>query len=87
MDDYTSLACRSESQPGYLQTGQSNDLIEVSRGDLTPSRTRMHSMRMTTMQRIVWVLICACLAAILYVAFRGYLTPALLIDFANGMLC
>jgi hypothetical protein len=47
----------------------------------------MHSMRMTTLQRIVWVLICACLAAILYVAFRGYLTPALLIDFANGMLC
>ncbi len=44
-------------------------------------------MRMTTLQRIVWMLICAFLAAILYVAFRGYLTPALLIDFANGMLC
>lgn len=44
-------------------------------------------MRMTTVQRILWMLICAVLAAILYIAFRGYLTPALLIDFANSMLC
>jgi hypothetical protein len=44
-------------------------------------------MRTTTLQRIVWMLVCACVAAILYFAFRGYLHPAMLIDFANGMLC
>lgn len=44
-------------------------------------------MRMTTVQRIVWLLACAAFAALLYVAFRGYLAPGMLLDFANRLLC
>ena len=42
---------------------------------------------MTTLQRILWLIVSAALAALLYVAFRGYMAPGLLIDFANGLLC
>jgi len=42
---------------------------------------------MTTPQRIVWLILSACLALLLYLAFRGYLAPALLLDFANSLLC
>jgi len=38
-------------------------------------------------QKIVWMIVMAGLAGLLYIAFRGYLTPALLIDFANSLLC
>lgn len=42
---------------------------------------------MATTQKIVWVILMIGLAGILYLAFRGYLAPALLLDFANNMLC
>ena len=42
---------------------------------------------MATTQKIVWVILMIGLAGILYLAFRGYLAPALLLDFANIMLC
>jgi hypothetical protein len=42
---------------------------------------------MTNSQRIVWLILSACLALLLYLAFRGYLAPALLLDFANNLLC
>jgi hypothetical protein len=42
---------------------------------------------MTTRQRIVWLIVSACLALLLYVAFRGYLAPVLLLDFANNLRC
>lgn len=42
---------------------------------------------MATTQKIVWVILMIGLAGILYLAFRGYLAPALLLDFANSMLC
>lgn len=42
---------------------------------------------MTVSQKIVWAIVMAGLAGILYLAFRGYLAPAMLIDFANSMLC
>lgn len=42
---------------------------------------------MTTFQRILWIFVTACVALLLYFAFRGYLAPALLIDFANSLLC
>ena len=42
---------------------------------------------MTTSQRIVWLILSAGLALLLYFAFRGYLAPALLLEFANSLLC
>jgi hypothetical protein len=42
---------------------------------------------MFTTQKIVWVILMIGLAGVLYLAFRGYLAPALLLDFANTMLC
>lgn len=42
---------------------------------------------MTVTQKLVWTIVMACLAGLLYLAFRGYLSPAMLIDFANTMLC
>jgi hypothetical protein len=38
-------------------------------------------------QKIIWAILMAGLAGLLYIAFRGYLTPSMLIDFANTMLC
>jgi hypothetical protein len=42
---------------------------------------------MSTPQKIVWAILMLGLAGILYLAFRGYLAPTFLIDFANSMLC
>ncbi len=42
---------------------------------------------MFTTQKIVWAILMVGLAGVLYLAFRGYLAPALLLDFANSMLC
>ena len=42
---------------------------------------------MSTIERLIWALVMLVLAGILYVAFRGYLSPALLIDFANSWIC
>jgi hypothetical protein len=38
-------------------------------------------------QKLVWALFMIVMAGLLYLAFRGYLAPALLLDFANSMLC
>ncbi len=38
-------------------------------------------------QKLLWVILMIGLAGLLYLAFRGYLTPAMLLDFANTMLC
>jgi len=38
-------------------------------------------------QKLVWAILMAGLAAMLYLAFRAYLAPAFLIDFANSLLC
>lgn len=42
---------------------------------------------MTPTRTIGWLVLSAGIALLLYFAFRGYLTPALLLDFANGLLC
>ena len=42
---------------------------------------------MNITQKIVWMILMAGLIGLLYLAFRGYLTPSMLIDFANSMLC
>ena len=42
---------------------------------------------MSTTHKLLWALIMAVLTAILYLAFRGYLSPAMLIDFANSFYC
>ena len=42
---------------------------------------------MTTAEKIVWCILMVGLGGVLYLAFRGYLAPAMLIDFANSMLC
>lgn len=42
---------------------------------------------MSTVHKIVWVILMLGLTGILYLAFRGYLGPAFLLDFANTMLC
>lgn len=42
---------------------------------------------MTPARKLIWAILMAGLVGILYLAFRGYLTPAMLIDFANTMLC
>ena len=42
---------------------------------------------MTVTQKIIWAILMAGLVGMLYLAFRGYLSPSMLIDFANTMLC
>ena len=42
---------------------------------------------MTTAEKIVWCILMVGLGGVLYLAFRGYLAPAFLLDFANTMLC
>jgi hypothetical protein len=42
---------------------------------------------MFTTHKIVWVILMIGLAGVLYLAFRGYLAPTLLLDFANSLLC
>ena len=42
---------------------------------------------MTATQKLLWMIAMAWLAGLLYLAFRGYLSPAMLIDFASSMLC
>ena len=36
---------------------------------------------------VLWLLIAALAAMLTYAAFRSYLSPELLIGFANGFLC
>lgn len=48
---------------------------------------RLKPPPMTTPQRIAWLILSAGLALLLYFAFRGYLAPTLLLDFANSLLC
>ena len=42
---------------------------------------------MSITHKLAWFIVMAILTGILYVAFRGYLSPAMLIDFANGFYC
>ena len=42
---------------------------------------------MSTLHKFIWMLVMAMLTAILYFAFRAYLSPAMLIDFANSFYC
>jgi hypothetical protein len=42
---------------------------------------------MSNLQKLIWVVLMASLAAILYLAFQGYLAPGMLLDFANNLLC
>jgi hypothetical protein len=43
---------------------------------------------MTQVQRILmWLLLTALAALVSYVGFRGYLSPELLINFANSFYC
>jgi hypothetical protein len=48
---------------------------------------KKRSEAMFTTQKIVWAILMIGLAGVLYLAFRGYLAPAFLLDFANTMLC
>jgi len=42
---------------------------------------------MTLRQKVLWAILMAGLTGLLYLAFRGYLAPSMLLDFANSMLC
>jgi uncharacterized membrane protein len=42
---------------------------------------------MSTAQKMLWAILMIGLAGLLYLAFRGYLAPSLLLDFSNSMLC
>ena len=55
-------------------------------GIVAPATTGAMKAR-STAQKLVWAILMTGLAGLLYLAFRGYLAPALLLDFANGMLC
>lgn len=37
--------------------------------------------------KLLWTILMVGLAGVLYLAFRGYLSPAFLIDFSNHLLC
>ena len=56
---------------------------------MTRSRdcARTGENELTVSRKIIWAILMAGLTGLLYLAFRGYLTPAMLIDFANTMLC
>ena len=45
------------------------------------------AQRVNATHKLVWFIVMAIFAGILYFAFRGYLTPAMLIDFANSFVC
>jgi len=38
-------------------------------------------------QKFIWMILMAGLVGLLYFVFRGYLAPAMLINFTNSMLC
>ena len=40
-----------------------------------------------TLRAVMWLLIAALAVTLAYGAFRSYLSPELLIGFANGFLC
>lgn len=42
---------------------------------------------MNVTQKLLWAIAMVGLAGILWLAFRGYLAPSMLIDFANTLLC
>lgn len=42
---------------------------------------------MNLSQKMLWMIVMVGLAALLYLAFRGYLAPSMLLEFANTMLC
>jgi hypothetical protein len=42
---------------------------------------------MNAAQKLLWTIAMVGLAGILWLAFRGYLAPSMLIDFANTLLC
>ena len=42
---------------------------------------------MSTTHKFLWALIMAVLVGIIYVAFKSYLSPGMLIDFANSFYC
>ncbi len=42
---------------------------------------------MDNTRKVVWTILMAGLAGLLYLAFRGYLAPSMLLEFANMMLC
>jgi hypothetical protein len=44
-------------------------------------------LRLHILQALKWLVIAALAAAVAYGAFRGYMSPDLLIGFANGFLC
>ena len=46
-----------------------------------------HERQTMRTQKLIWMILMVGLAGLLYLAFRGYLAPAMLIDFANSMLC
>jgi len=37
--------------------------------------------------KVAWTILMAGLAGLIYLAFRGYLTPSMLLDFANAWTC
>ena len=60
-------------------------LLLVYRQSASQARSSMAAM--STSQKIIWTILMLGLAGVLYMAFRGYLAPGFLIDFANTMLC
>ena len=44
-------------------------------------------LQLHLLQALKWLVIAALAAVMAYAAFRGYLSPELLIGFANGFLC
>ncbi len=52
-----------------------------------PNSRECGGIRLNVTQKLIWMILMAGLVGLLYLAFRGYLAPAMLIDFANSMLC
>lgn len=61
---------------------------EVARGVFEESGPPMLNVGMTQTTRILmWLMLIALAALVSYMGFRGYLSPELLINFANSFYC
>lgn len=66
----------------YAQRGRPATLWE------NPLEARMLTARMTQARRILlWLMLAALAAWVTYLAFRGYLSPELLLNFSSAFSC
>jgi len=84
--DYTSLRWGSESASPLLKHDRFG-IESKARLSLPRATQVVVVMRMSSIQKLIWTIVTVALALALYFAFRGYLAPSMLMDFANSMLC